>query len=152
LEQTQLEETLKKLPTTTGLYLMKDESGDILYIGKAISIRDRVRWYFGHSSNLSPRKREMIAQVTDIEFIITETEGRALILESILIGIHSPKYNERREHPPLYEREEAETGLSKTFYHQMRKGSTTVLILSLLQGFLIKKPLTAVAKWGRIAS
>lgn len=81
------------LPDSPGVYLMKDASGDILYIGKAGSLKDRVRSYFQKGANLTVKTSAMIEQVADIEWIVTSSDLEALILENNLIKKHKPKYN-----------------------------------------------------------
>jgi len=81
------------IPNSPGVYLMKDANGEILYIGKASSLKDRVRSYFQKSSNLTVKTSAMIEQVTDIEWIVTSSDLEALILENNLIKKHKPKYN-----------------------------------------------------------
>ena len=86
---------LDALPREPGIYLMRDEAGKILYIGKAKSLHSRVRSYFQKSavSERGPRIELMVARVADIDYIVTETEQEALILEAIQIKAHHPRYN-----------------------------------------------------------
>ncbi|HZJ57892.1 MAG TPA: excinuclease ABC subunit UvrC, partial [Clostridia bacterium] len=88
-----LDEKLKNLPENPGVYLMRDETDNIIYVGKAISLRNRVRQYFQSSKNHSPKVRAMVANIRDFEYIITDSELEALILECNLIKKHRPKYN-----------------------------------------------------------
>jgi excinuclease ABC subunit C len=88
-----LEEKLKSIPTESGVYLMRDQLGEILYIGKSKKLRSRLRSYFRPSQPLSPRIALMIQQVCEIEFIVTDTEAEALALESNLIKQHQPHFN-----------------------------------------------------------
>ncbi|NEP33151.1 excinuclease ABC subunit UvrC [Moorena sp. SIO3B2] len=88
-----LESRLKEIPLEPGVYLMRDHSASILYIGKSRKLRTRVRSYFRDSQPLSPRIAMMVGQVTDIEFIVTDTEAEALALEANLIKQHQPYYN-----------------------------------------------------------
>ncbi|AOX01419.1 excinuclease ABC subunit C [Moorena producens PAL-8-15-08-1] len=88
-----LESRLKEIPLEPGVYLMRDHSASILYIGKSRKLRTRVRSYFRYSQPLSPRIAMMVGQVTDIEFIVTDTEAEALALEANLIKQHQPYYN-----------------------------------------------------------
>ena len=90
-----LAEKLKNLPIQPGCYLHKDKDGIILYVGKAVNLRNRVRSYFQKSANHSPKTRRMVAQVTDLDWIVTDSELEALILECNLIKKHQPKYNVR---------------------------------------------------------
>jgi excinuclease ABC subunit C len=84
---------LNSLPHKPGIYLMKDQQGAILYVGKAISLYNRVRSYFQESTDLSPKNRSMVAQVDDIEFLVVDNEVEALVLESNYIKQYRPKYN-----------------------------------------------------------
>lgn len=88
-------EDLKALPDSPGVYLMKDSTGKIIYVGKAISLKNRVRSYFQSSRNLSLRIRSMVEQVDRFEYITTNSEVEALVLECNLIKEESPKYNIR---------------------------------------------------------
>lgn len=88
-----LESRLKEIPTESGIYLMRDQSGDILYIGKSKKLRSRVRSYFRPSQPLNPRIVLMVQQVVEIEFIVTDTEAEALALEANLIKQHQPYFN-----------------------------------------------------------
>ncbi|MCL5676479.1 MAG: GIY-YIG nuclease family protein, partial [Firmicutes bacterium] len=90
-----LAEQLKLLPDKPGVYIMKNDEGKIIYIGKARSLKSRVRQYFQSSRNLTAKVLSMVSQVTDIELMTTDTEVEALILESNLIKQHRPKYNIR---------------------------------------------------------
>lgn len=88
-----LESRLKEIPAVPGVYLMRDESDRILYIGKSKKLRNRVRSYFRDSQNLSPRIAMMVQQVREIEFIATDTEAEALALEANLVKQHQPYFN-----------------------------------------------------------
>jgi len=88
-----LKEILQKLPTKPGVYIFKDNKGHILYIGKANNLRSRVRSYFKNSASMSPRIKSMVSLVADMDYIVTENEVEALILESNLVKKHKPKYN-----------------------------------------------------------
>ncbi|PSF38150.1 excinuclease ABC subunit C [Aphanothece hegewaldii CCALA 016] len=88
-----LESRLKEIPTESGVYLMRDKSGEILYIGKSKKLRSRVRSYFRPSQPLNPRIALMVQQVVEIEFIVTDTEAEALALEANLIKQHQPYFN-----------------------------------------------------------
>ncbi len=90
-----LDEKIEELPDRPGAYLYKDVSGDILYVGKAQSLRSRVRSYFQPRADLEPRKQLMIDQVRDLDFVVVESEREALILEFNLIQKHRPRYNVR---------------------------------------------------------
>ena len=84
---------LNSLPHKPGIYLMKDAQGNILYVGKAISLYNRVRSYFQESTDLSPKNRSMVAKVDDIEFLVVKNEVEALVLESNYIKQYRPRYN-----------------------------------------------------------
>ena len=88
-----IQEELKKLPKKPGVYIMHDERDAIIYIGKAISLRNRVRQYFRPSHNEGLKKEQMVRQIARFEYIITDSELEALILECNLIKEHRPKYN-----------------------------------------------------------
>ncbi|MEM8828420.1 MAG: excinuclease ABC subunit UvrC [Cyanobacteria bacterium P01_G01_bin.19] len=88
-----LETRLKEIPPEPGVYFMRSHNGDILYIGKSKKLRSRVRSYFRDSQKLSDRIAMMVRQVTEIEFIVTDTESEALALEANLIKKHQPYYN-----------------------------------------------------------
>src|SRR5262245_39105707 len=88
-----LEAKLKQIPAGPGVYLYKDDSGQTIYIGKAKSLRNRVRTYFQLSRDLDQRKDQMMDAIGDVEFIKTDTEGEALALENNLIKQYKPKYN-----------------------------------------------------------
>ena len=92
MSQSELKKKLANLPDSPGVYLMKDASSRILYVGKAVSIKNRVRSYFTNAHH-APRTASMVLRIDDVEFIITNTEKEALILESNLIKLHNPKYN-----------------------------------------------------------
>ncbi|GMQ57556.1 excinuclease ABC subunit UvrC [Vallitalea sediminicola] len=88
-----IEEELKKLPVEPGVYLMKDMYGNIIYVGKAIKLRNRVRQYFRKSTNHSNKIKKMVSMIKSFEYIVTDSELEALILECNLIKKHRPKYN-----------------------------------------------------------
>jgi excinuclease ABC subunit C len=90
-----LDEKLQNLPMQPGCYLHKNAKGEILYVGKARNLRSRVRQYFQNSRGLDLKTQELVARITDVEFIITDTEAEALILESNLIKQHQPRFNVR---------------------------------------------------------
>lgn len=88
-----IEEELKKLPARPGVYIMHDADDTIIYVGKAISLKNRVRQYFQGSRNLGVRKEQMVEQIARFEYIVTDSELEALVLECNLIKEHTPKYN-----------------------------------------------------------
>ncbi|MDT4965534.1 MAG: excinuclease subunit [Acidobacteriota bacterium] len=88
-----LEEKLKNIPTSPGVYLHKDQAGKILYVGKAKNLRLRLRSYFQSGRGHDRKTRELVRRIRDLEFIITDTEVEALVLECNLIKKHKPRYN-----------------------------------------------------------
>ena len=95
METFDIEEELNKLPDSPGVYIMHDENEAILYVGKAVSLHNRVRQYFraGHGHNNSPKIVKMVSQIAYFEYIVTASEMEALVLECNLIKEHRPKYN-----------------------------------------------------------
>ena len=87
-----IKEELKKLPAKPGVYLMHDTKDQIIYVGKAISLKNRVRQYFQSSRNLTPKIQQMVSKISYFEYIITDSELEALVLECNLIKEHNPKY------------------------------------------------------------
>jgi excinuclease ABC subunit C len=88
-----IEEELKKLPAKPGVYLMHDEKDNIIYVGKAISLKNRVRQYFQSSRNKGAKIEQMVTHIRRFEYIVTDSELEALVLECNLIKEHRPKYN-----------------------------------------------------------
>lgn len=88
-----IEEELKKLPAQPGVYIMHDKRDEIIYVGKAISLKNRVRQYFQSSRNKTAKIEQMVSRIARFEYIITDSELEALVLENNLIKEHSPKYN-----------------------------------------------------------
>jgi excinuclease ABC subunit C len=88
-----LEEKLQTLPTSPGVYLHKDAAGKIIYVGKAKNLRNRVRSYFQAGRGHDRKTRELVRRIVDLEFIVTDTEVEALVLEANLIKQHRPRYN-----------------------------------------------------------
>ena len=86
-------EELKKLPTSPGVYLMHNDRDEIIYIGKAINLKNRVRQYFQSSRNKTAKIKKMVSHIAWFEYILTDSELEALILESNLIKEHQPRYN-----------------------------------------------------------
>src|SRR4029079_16820296 len=84
---------LAALPTQPGVYIMKNAADEVLYVGKAQSLRNRVRSYFQSQTRHDPKTRELVSQITDFEVIRTDTPTEALILENELIKRYLPKYN-----------------------------------------------------------
>jgi excinuclease ABC subunit C len=87
------EERLKNAPLAPGVYIWKDSTGKIIYVGKSKSLRDRMRSYFGAPRGLSSKTRRLVAQIADFDTIVTSSELEALLLEMNLIKQHRPKYN-----------------------------------------------------------
>lgn len=88
-----IEDELKKLPASPGVYLMHNENDEIIYVGKAISLRNRVRQYFRESTNKTAKIKKMVSNISYFEYIVTDSELEALILECNLIKKHRPRYN-----------------------------------------------------------
>ena len=88
-----IQEELKKLPAKPGVYLMHDEKDEIIYVGKAISLKNRVRQYFQSSRSKGPKIEQMVTKIARFEYIVTDSELEALVLECNLIKEHRPKYN-----------------------------------------------------------
>jgi excinuclease ABC subunit C len=88
-----LKTKLKNLPADPGVYLMKDAAGRIIYVGKAKSLRGRVRAYFRHTPPYHPKISALISKISDFEVLVTDSEMEALILEANLIKQHTPRYN-----------------------------------------------------------
>lgn len=88
-----IEEELKKLPGKPGVYIMHGEKDEIIYVGKAISLKNRVRQYFQSSRNKGAKIEQMVTHITRFEYIVTDSELEALVLECNLIKEHRPKYN-----------------------------------------------------------
>lgn len=87
------EEELKNLPELPGVYIMHDASGEVIYVGKAKVLKNRVRQYFGSNKNHSPKVIAMVANIAYFEYIVTDSETEALVLECNLIKKYRPKYN-----------------------------------------------------------
>ena len=88
-----LYEKLANLSRKPGVYLYKDKNGDVIYIGKAKVLRNRVRSYFQDSRGIDPKTQHLVSRIHDLETIITDTEVEALILEANLVKEHKPRYN-----------------------------------------------------------
>lgn len=88
-----IEEELKKLPAQPGVYIMHDQKDEIIYVGKAISLKNRVRQYFQSSRNKTAKIEQMVSRIARFEYIITDSELEALVLECNLIKEHRPRYN-----------------------------------------------------------
>jgi excinuclease ABC subunit C len=88
-----LAQKLKTLPKFAGVYFFKNSKGEILYIGKAKNLRNRIRSYFAERADLQPRTVNLVSQIADLEYILCDTEAEALMLENNLIKKHLPRYN-----------------------------------------------------------
>lgn len=88
-----IEEELKKLPSQPGVYIMHDKKDEIIYVGKAVSLKNRVRQYFQSSRNKTAKIEQMVSKIVRFEYIITDSELEALVLECNLIKEHHPRYN-----------------------------------------------------------
>ena len=88
-----IKENLKKLPDCPGVYLHRDKLGNIIYVGKAINLRNRVSQYFQSRKNMAPKVRSMVENIAEFEYITAASETEALILECNLIKKYRPKYN-----------------------------------------------------------
>jgi excinuclease ABC subunit C len=95
MPNTRFADQLKALPARPGVYLMRDARGGVIYVGKATSLRNRVRSYFGSPSSLEPKTRKLVENIADFEYIVTNSEQEALVLESTLIKRHQPFFNIR---------------------------------------------------------
>jgi len=96
------EHRLRVTPEKPGVYIMKDAQENVLYVGKASILRQRLRSYFGSSAGLMPKIRRMVNQLADFEFIVTDTEAEALILENTLIKRYRPPFNARLKDDKTY--------------------------------------------------
>ncbi len=97
-----LQAILDTVPTKTGCYLMKNEAGEVIYVGKAVNLRHRVRSYFHAGGQEHPRTRQLVKRIADIEWIVVGSELEALILEMNLIKKHKPYYNVRLKDDKRY--------------------------------------------------
>jgi excinuclease ABC subunit C len=97
-----LDTLLETLPTKPGCYLMKDNDGKVIYVGKAVNLRNRVRSYFHNGARVHPRTHKLVQKIVDIEWIVVDSELEALILEMNLIKKHRPHYNVRLKDDKRY--------------------------------------------------
>lgn len=93
MTQMNLEEKLQRVPAKPGVYLMRNAAGDVIYVGKAASLKSRVRSYFRSPKSQTPKTQSLVKHIEDFEYIVTDTEVEALILEFNLIKKYDPKYN-----------------------------------------------------------
>jgi len=97
-----LQEKLDQIPAAPGVYLFKDVVGDVIYVGKALVLRNRVRSYFQPGADLHPRTQLLVARVRDLDFIVAESELEAIVLEFTLIQKHRPRFNVRSRDDKSY--------------------------------------------------
>lgn len=102
MNQPKRAEILKSLPTKPGVYLYKNEAGKVIYVGKAVNLRARVRSYFHQSAQHTPKIRRLVEEIADLEFIVAGSELEALLLENNLIKKHQPYYNVRLKDDKRY--------------------------------------------------
>ena len=93
MDRIYLDEKVKSLPHRPGVYIMKDKDSQIIYVGKAVSLRNRVSNYFGSLTGQAPKVRLMVSNIADFEYYVVDTEAEALNLENTLIKEHRPRYN-----------------------------------------------------------
>ncbi|MBI3913441.1 MAG: excinuclease ABC subunit UvrC, partial [Chloroflexi bacterium] len=98
----EIQQKLNTLPTNPGVYLMKDARGEIIYVGKAINLRNRVRSYFHSPQSQEPKVWRLVERIRDLDFIVTDTELEALVLECNLIKKHKPHFNVRLKDDKRY--------------------------------------------------
>ena len=106
-----IEDELKKLPPQPGVYIMRSARDEILYVGKAVNLHNRVRSYFRRIVGRGPQIAKMVEQIDHFEYIVTDSELEALVLENNLIKEHKPRYNTRHKHCLAQVLEEIETGI-----------------------------------------
>ncbi len=103
MASSKIEQILQNLPAKPGVYLHKNAQGKVVYVGKAVNLRNRVRSYFHKAATLtSPKTRRLVEEIADIEFIVAESELEALLLENTLIKKHQPRYNVRLKDDKRY--------------------------------------------------
>lgn len=148
-----LEERLKKLPDLPGVYIHKDELGQVIYVGKAISLKKRVRQYFRKQKNQDAKVRAMVGHIADFEYIICGTEMEALILECTLIKKYMPRYNvllrddktypyikvTNEPYPRIVKTRRAERDGGKYFGPYSDAGAVNVIIDLLNDTYLLKR-------------
>jgi len=88
-----LKALISKLPSSSGVYLMKNKENNIIYVGKAVSLKNRVRQYFQSQTNMQAKVKAMVSHIEEFEYIVTDSEMEALILENNLIKEYKPPYN-----------------------------------------------------------
>ena len=98
----ELKEKIKNLPSSPGVYLMKESRGGIIYVGKANNLKRRVQSYFHNSKSHSPKVEKLVKHLTDFDYLITDTEFEAFMLECQLIKQLKPLYNKKMKNPLSY--------------------------------------------------
>lgn len=102
MQRPDLQDKLNNLPTKPGVYIYRNQNGKVIYVGKAVNLRNRVRSYFQDSTNHTPKNRQLVENIADLEFIVAGSELEALLLENTLIKQHQPKYNIRLKDDKRY--------------------------------------------------
>jgi len=102
MDRKRLQKQIDALPQHSGVYIFKDGSGGVVYVGKAANLRSRVRSYFGAEESLSRKQLRILSRIADFEFIVTDSEQEALILENNLIKKYRPRYNVRLKDDKTY--------------------------------------------------
>jgi excinuclease ABC subunit C len=102
MSQSRFAEVLDNLPTKPGVYIYKNESGKVIYVGKAVNLRARVRSYFHHSAQQTHKIRRLVEEIANIDFIVAASELEALLLENNLIKKHQPRFNVRLKDDKRY--------------------------------------------------
>ena len=97
-----IEQILKTLPAKPGVYIHKNAHDKVIYVGKAVNLKNRVRSYFHKSAQLNAKTRRLVEEIADIEFIVAESELEALLLENTLIKKYQPRYNVRLKDDKRY--------------------------------------------------
>jgi excinuclease ABC subunit C len=97
-----IQEILKNLPARPGVYLHKNAQDKVIYVGKAVNLRSRVRSYFHKSAQEHPKTRRLVEEIADIDFIVADSELEALLLENTLIKQHQPRFNVRLKDDKRY--------------------------------------------------
>ena len=121
MKSTQLEEQLRSLPTGPGVYLFKDEEGKVIYVGKAANLSSRARSYFGSPSSLSSKVQHLVSRIKELEFMITDSEQEALILECNMIKEYRPWYNMRLKDDKTFPYLRIDTGEDWPAVHVTRR-------------------------------
>ena len=145
---TRFNERLNRTPVSPGVYLMQNDAGEILYVGKASNLRTRLRSYFSRSPDISPKIKALVSSLTDFNFIVTESEQEALILECNLIKEHQPRFNSRlkddksypfikidtsEEFPQVYITRNVESGSKAKYFGPFASAGSVRKTLSLIK-------------------